>query len=143
LKLWPIAAWLAASSVAAADFKVVADNAAVLYDGPSRVATPLYIVTKNYPLEVLVELDAWAKVRDQTGTISWVEKRQLADKRMVVVTATSAEARVRPEDAAPVAFVAAQNVVLELVEGAPQGWLHVRHADGANGYLRADAAWGS
>jgi SH3-like domain-containing protein len=143
LKLWPLAAWLAASSVAAAEFKVVADNAAMLYDGPSRQATPLYIVTKNYPLEVLVELDAWVKVRDQTGTVSWVEKRQLIDKRMVVVTATAAEAHVRPEEEAPVAFVASQNVSLELLEGAPPGWLHVRHADGANGYLRAALAWGS
>jgi hypothetical protein len=48
----------------------------------------------------------------------------------------------RPEDDAPVAFVAAQSVALELLEAAPGGWLHVRHADGADGYLRASAAWG-
>jgi SH3-like domain-containing protein len=133
---------LAAGNAAAADFKVVGDNAAVLYDGPSRQATPLYVVTKYYPLEILVELDAWAKVRDHTGTLSWVEKRFLTDKRMVVITAASAEAHLRPEDGAPVAFVASQNVALELLEPGPAGWLHVRHADGANGYLRAAEAWG-
>jgi len=127
---------------AAAEYRVVGESAAVLYDAPSRQATPLFVVTRHYPLEIVVEVEAWAKVRDHTGTISWVEKRLLTDKRMVVVTATSAEAHQRPEDAAPVAFVAAQNVALELLEPAQAGWVHVRHADGADGFLRATACWG-
>ena len=62
---------------------------------------------------------------------------------MVVVTAPSAEARQRPEEAAPVAFVAVQNVALELHGIAPGGWLRVRHPDGANGYMRASFVWGA
>lgn len=133
---------LAAQSVAAADFRSVADDTAVLYDAPSRAATPLWVVSHDYPLEVIVNLEAWAKVRDQSGTLSWVEKRQLSNKRTVVVTAPTAEVRQRPEDQAPLAFVVAQNVVLELVGSAPGGWLRVRHSDGANGYLRATQVWG-
>lgn len=127
---------------AAADFRSVAVDAVVLYDAPSRAATPLWVVSRDYPLEVIVDLEAWAKVRDHTGTLSWVEKRQLSDRRMVVVVAASAQVRRRPEDQAPLVFVVAQNVVLELVKVAPGGWLHVRHADGASGYLRATAVWG-
>ena len=48
----------------------------------------------------------------------------------------------RAEDGAPAAFVAAQNVALELVEVAPNGWLRVRHADGAAGFVRAAQVWG-
>jgi len=91
---------------------------------------------------VIVELNAWAKVRDHTGAVSWVEKGLLRERRTVLVTATAAEAHLRPEEGAPVAFVAAENVALELLEATPAGWLHVRHADGADGYLRASAAWG-
>lgn len=127
---------------AAADFRSVADAAAVLYDAPSRAATPQWVVSRHYPLEVIVDLEAWAKVRDQSGTLSWVEKRQLSNKRMVVVIAASAHVRRQPEDQAPLAFVVAQNVVLELVQVAPGGWLRVRHPDGANGYLRATEVWG-
>lgn len=127
---------------AAADFRSVADAAAVLYDAPSRAATPMWVVSRHYPLEVIVDLEAWAKVRDHSGTLSWVEKRQLSNKRMVVVVAASVQVRRRPEDQAPVAFVVAQNVALELVNVAPGGWLRVRHADGANGYLRATEVWG-
>jgi SH3-like domain-containing protein len=135
--------FLALSSAAgAAEFRSVQDNAAVLYDAPSRAATPLFVVQRNYPLEVIVNLEAWVKVRDHAGALSWVEKKSLGEKRMLLVTGTSAEARQRAEDGAPAVFAAAQNVVIELVEVAPNGWLRVRHADGATGFVRAAQVWG-
>ena len=130
------------SNAHAADFRSVQDNAAVLYDAPSRQATPLYVVSRNYPLEVIVNLEAWVKVRDHAGALTWIERKALSDKRMVMVTAPSAEARQRPEDGAPAVFSAAQNVALELVEIAPNGWLRVRHSDGATGFVRAASVWG-
>jgi SH3-like domain-containing protein len=134
--------FLFSGCAAAADFRSVQENAAVLYDAPSRAATPLFVVQRNYPLEVIVSLEAWIKVRDHTGALTWIEKKSLGDRRMVLVTAAVLEARVRPEEGAPLAFSAAQNVVLELVETAPNGWLRVRHADGATGYAPPGHAWG-
>ena len=133
---------LAACSAAAADFRSVQESAAVLYDAPSRAATPLYVVSRYYPLEVIVSLEAWVKVRDQAGALTWIEKKALGDKRMLLVTAPSVEARARPEDGAPVAFAAARDVALELLEIAPNGWLRVRHADGATGFVPAASVWG-
>lgn len=132
----------ACAAAAAAEYKSVEDSAAVLYDAPSRAAKPLYVVSKHYPLEVIVNLEAWVKVRDHTGALTWVERKALGARRMVLVTAPLAEARQRAEDTAPAAFGAAQNVALELVEIAPGGWLRVRHADGATGYVRAAQVWG-
>jgi SH3-like domain-containing protein len=125
-----------------AEFRSVQDNAAVLYDAPSRASKPLFVVQRHYPLEVIVTLDAWIKVRDHAGTLSWIERKSLSEKRMVMVTGASAEVRQRPEEGAPVTFSAAQNVVLELVEVAANGWLRVRHADGAAGFVRAAQVWG-
>lgn len=133
----------AAVTAAQAQFLSVGENATVLYDAPSRNAKPLYVVSRHYPLEVIVNLDAWVKVRDHTGALTWVERKTLVDQRMVVVTAPSAEARVRPEDGAPVAFVAVQNVALQLLGMVPGGWLRVRHPDGADGYLRTSLVWGA
>lgn len=127
---------------AAADWRTVGEKGALLYDAPSREATPLYVVSASYPLEVIVELEAWAKVRDHTGSLTWVEKSALTERRCILVTQPGTQVHLRPEDGAPVAFVAAENLALELLETAPGGWLHVRHADGADGYLRASAAWG-
>lgn len=114
----------------------------MLYDAPSRAAKPLVVVSKHYPLELIVNLEAWVKVRDHTGALAWIEKKHLSEKRMVMVTAPSAEVRARPEDDAPQSFAAVFGVALELVEIAPGGWLRVRHADGASGYLRAMQVWG-
>ena len=130
------------ASAAAADFRSVQESAAVLYDAPSKAATPLFVVQKNYPLEVIVSLEAWVKVRDAAGALTWIERKSLGDRRMVLVTAPVAEVRARPEDAAPIAYSVAQNVVLELVEPAQSGWLRVRYADGTVGYVRAALVWG-
>jgi len=127
----------------AAEFRSVQEQVAVLYDAPSKAATPLFIVQRNYPLEVIVNLDAWVKVRDAAGALSWIEKKALGERRTLLVTGASAEARARPEEGAPLVFSAAQNVTLELVEAAPGGWLRVRHADGATGYVRAAQLWGN
>ena len=132
-----------ATGADAADFRSVQDSAAVLYDAPSRASKPLFVVSRNYPLEVIVSLEAWVKVRDQAGALSWIEKKSLGDKRIVVVTAPAVEVRQRAEDAAPLAFSATQNVALELLEVVPNGWLRVRHADGASGFLRASSVWGN
>ena len=132
----------ACAAAAAAEYRSIEDNVAVLYDAPSRAAKPLYVVSKFYPLEVIVNLEGWVKVRDHTGALTWVERKSLGARRMVLVTAPYVEARQRAELAAPAAFGAVQNVALELVEIAPEGWLRVRHADGATGYVRAAQVWG-
>jgi SH3-like domain-containing protein len=129
-------------SAHAADYRSVGDEGGILYDAPSREATPLYVVSKDYPLEVLVHLEAWTKVRDHTGALSWIETRSLGERHTVMVTAATVEAHERPEEGAPVRFVAVQDVALELIDTAPAGWLHVRHAEGGEGYLQSSAVWG-
>ena len=135
---------LAAGTAAqAVEFLSVGENAAVLYDAPSREAKPLFVVSRHYPLEVIVNLEAWVKVRDHAGALSWIERKLLTHQRMVVVNAPAADVRTRPENDAPLVFTAVQNVALELLGTAPGGWLRVRHSDGANGYMRASFAWGA
>jgi SH3-like domain-containing protein len=137
-----VAAVVCAGLAQAADFRTVNENAAVMYDAPSRASTPVYVASRYYPVEVIVNLDQWVKVRDHTGTLSWVERKSLTDRRMVIVTAPNVEVKSRAEDAAPAAFQATQNVALELVEIAPGGWVRVRHPDGAGGYVKSSLVWG-
>jgi SH3-like domain-containing protein len=143
MRLLAAACLLAAGSAAQAQFLSIGENAAVLYDAPSRQAKALYVASRHYPVEVIVNLEAWVKVRDHTGALTWVERKLLAEQRMVVVTAPSAAVRVRPEEGAPAAFVAAQNVALEYLGAAAGGWVRVRHPDGAEGYLQANLVWGA
>jgi SH3-like domain-containing protein len=130
-----------AGAAAAAEFRSVAENAAVLYDAPSVKAKKLYVVSHGYPVELVVTVEGWSKVRDANGELTWIESRRLAEKRTVLVKAPLAQVRESADDKAPVVFQAQQDVVLELIEVAG-GWLRVRHRDGQAGFLRTAQAWG-
>jgi SH3-like domain-containing protein len=132
----------AAAPVAAGEFRSVADNAAVLYDAPSVKSRKVYVVSQGYPVEVVVVVEGWSKVRDASGEMTWIETRRLSDKRNVLVKAGVAQVREAANDAAPVVFEAAQDVLLELLGIASGGWLRVRHRDGQAGYVRVAQVWG-
>jgi SH3-like domain-containing protein len=131
------------SSAAAAEFRSVAENAAVLYDAPSAKAKKLYVVNQGYPVEVVVQVEGWSKVRDATGEMNWIKTRQLSDKRIVMVRMPVAQVREAADDNAPIAFQVQQHVLLELLEVAGAGWLRVRHRDGQTGFIRVAQVWGA
>lgn len=130
-----------AAGAEALEFRAVGDSAAVLYDAPSAKAKKLYVVNQGYPLEVLVQVEGWCKVRDASGGLSWIENKELTDKRTVMVKVPLAQIRQSAEDNAPVVFQAQQDVILDLVTSAG-AWLEVRHEDGASGYIKASEVWG-
>jgi len=139
---------LAATSALAAEFRATAD-ATVLYDAPSTKAKPLFVLGRDVPLEVIVPVEAWIKVRDAGGTIGWVEKRTLVDRHTLVVRTPVADIRANPDENAPVVFRAEQNVLLELGEPASSaattampGWVVVKHRDGQSGYVRISQVFG-
>lgn len=132
----------AAPAVALAlDFRSVADSGAVLYDAPSTKAQKLFVLSRDYPVEVVVKVEGWNKVRDDTGEFAWIESKQLSDKRTVMVRSSSAEARQSPADIAALAFTAEKGVLLEFI-GITAGWVKVRHPDGETGFIKVSQLWG-
>jgi SH3-like domain-containing protein len=131
-----------APSVVAGEFRSVAENGTPMYDAPSVRAKKLFVASRYYPVEIVINIDAWVKVRDPSGDLSWVEKKALSDKRTVLVTAAHADVRQGPSDQAALVFQAQQGVALDVVEAQAGGWLKVRHADGQVGFLRIAQVWG-
>lgn len=125
----------------ALDYRTVTE-AAAMYDAPSAKASPLFVVRAGTPVELVVSLEGWAKVRDSKGDLVWIEKKHLAEKRNVIVRIDRAQIRVAADDKATLAFEAERDVVLELVEAAPGGWVKVRHRDGQSGFVKAPQVWG-
>jgi len=115
---------------------------AILYDTPSDQGKRLFILRPGTPVEVVVTLDKWVKVREPGGSLNWVERRVLANRRTLLVTAQRASIRREPREGAALSFEAARNVVLELTEPPALGWVKIRHADGLEGYIRASEVWG-
>jgi SH3-like domain-containing protein len=139
----------AALPASAADFRSTGEAATLLYDAPSTKARPLFVLGRDVPLEVIVPVEGWIKVRDAGGTIGWVERRALVDRRTLVVRVPLADVRANPDDAAPLVFRAEQNVLLELAEPATgatttatPGWVTVKHRDGQAGYVRIAQVFG-
>jgi SH3-like domain-containing protein len=125
----------------ALEFRSIGESGVVLFDAPSAKATKVFVASRMLPVEVVVSLDAWAKVRVSAGDIAWVEKKFLSETRYVIVIAPRAEVRDAPEPSARIVFEAAQNVVLELEE-VLTGWARVRHSDGENGFVKTSQVWG-
>ncbi len=130
-----------ASPAQALDYRTVAD-AAPVYDAPSAKAKPLFVVLAGTPVELVVGLEGWSKVRDSRGDLIWIEKKHLAEKRNVIVRAERAQVRAAADDKAALVFEAERDVVLELLEALPGGWAMVKHRDGQSGFLKAPQVWG-
>ncbi len=128
---------------AALEFRSVAENAAVLYDAPSAKAKKLFIVNHGYPVEIVVMVEGWAKVRDANGDLTWIESKLLTDRRTVIIKVPQAQVRQSADDNAPLVFQAQQHVILELIEVASGGWLRVRHRDGQAGFIKVSQIWGA
>ena len=126
-----------------AEFRSAGDNAVILYDAPSVRAGKLFVVSRGYPLEVVVTVQGWVKVRDAAGTLSWAESKSLGTRRTVMVKTPGASVVESPEEKSPVVFRAQQNVILDFVDAEPAGWLRVKHPDGATGFVRTTQVWGS
>lgn len=131
-----------AGSAAAIDYRSVAVPAAILYDAPSQAGKKLYLIKAQTPVEVVVRLDGWLKVRDAEGSMAWIESRQLGERRMLVVTAPRAEIRQADKAESPVVAELDKGVAVEFLENASPGWAKVRHRDGATGYVRSMQVWG-
>jgi len=132
----------AAGSACAVDYVSVADSAAILYDAPSLKAKKLFVVSRYLPLEQVVNLNDWIKVRDRSGSLAWIEKRAVSNKRFVSVTVPLVALHQAPEENSAVLAQAKQQVALEWLESSGTGWLKVRHQDGATGYVKTTEVWG-
>ena len=126
----------------ATEFCSIAENAAVLYDAPSARAKKLYVIGHGYPVEVIVVIERWVKIRDASGELAWIESKDLNARRTVMVKTRLADIRQAADDHAPLVFQADQSVLLDLVELTGTGWARVTHRDGQGGYVKLSQVWG-
>jgi len=134
-------------SAIALEFRSVAPAKAVLYDAPSKEASKLYVLGAGYPVEIIVNLGDWLKVRDQLGGLSWVEAKSLSAKRTALVIAKT-DIKSSEDATSPMLATVEKDVVLELVlinQASPNiknGWVKVKHRDGIVGFVQVINLWG-
>jgi SH3-like domain-containing protein len=130
-------------AIAALEFYSINDNVAIMYDAPSLKAGKLYVASRNLPVEAIVKVDGWVKVRDSEGALAWVEEKALSEKRYIIVTSPLADVYQVATTNSPLMFQVQQGVILEWLEPPANGWVRVRHRDGQTGYVRTSQVWGS
>ncbi len=130
-------------SAVALEYRSVAVPKAILYDAPSSSAKKILLLSQYYPVEIIVNLGDWIKVRDAQGSISWVEAKQLSSKRTVMVNINHAEIRQSAQASSALMATLEKSVVLEVVDlKLNNGWLKVKHRDGIVGYILISSTWG-
>ncbi len=132
---------VAAVPALAVEYRTV-NVATVLYDAPSQKGSKLFVIRRGTPVELVVNLEGWSKVRDAEGGLAWIEAAALVKRRSLIVTVARAQIRQDADDAASLVFEAEKNVSLEYLETARGGWARVRHRDGQSGFVRANQIWG-
>jgi len=133
-----VSAW----SANAAEFSLDRRNGTPMYDAPSVRAKKLFVASRQYPVEVVISIDSWVKVRDQAGDLVWVEKKTLSEKRTVIVTVPVADVKQAANDQAPLVFPGAAGrrsrcrgaAGGRLGQGAPR--------EGQSGYVKINQVWG-
>jgi SH3-like domain-containing protein len=141
--LFVLAGVFSAAAAHALDYVSVADSTAILYDANSTRAKKLFVISRYTPLETVVNLENWIKVRDSSGTMAWIERRAVSDKHYVVVTAALATVWKAPEAGAHALYQVSRNVAMESLGINGGGWVKVRNQDGAIGYMKSVDVWGA
>lgn len=131
-----------ATPAAAKSFVHIGDKAAILYEALGAKSAKLFVLGRHYPLEVLVRLDKWTKVRDADGVVGWVDNTVLGARRFVQVVTSVAEVRAIASSTSPVVFSAERGVLLDVIGAAEGPWLSVAHRDGQAGFVLAAQVFG-
>jgi SH3-like domain-containing protein len=131
------------SQSAYAEFRSVASAKTILYEAPSATTKRVYLVGEGYPLEIIVNLGDWLKVRDPYGTLSWAESKNLQSKRTVIVKVDKANIYKDPESKSALAATIEKDVVIELSDPLiANGWIKVRYQQDLDGYIQTSQVWG-
>lgn len=141
---WSYLLVLTPLTASALDFRSVAVTKATLYDAPSNAAKKVLLLSQHYPVEVVVNLGEWLKVRDAEGGLNWVEAKQLSNKRSVIVRSNNAEIRQAADATSKMVATVEKDVLLEVADmKLNNGWLKVKHRDGLVGYMLISSTWGA
>ena len=132
------------SSFSYAEYMSVNADQAFLHEAPSDSTKKSYIVTKGYPLEVIVSLKEWKKVKDHKGLINWIKTSDLSSKRTVLNLKDNNSIYLEPSTVSPMLAKVNENVTLELLDPKKiDDWVKVYSKVGdIEGFIKATDLWG-
>jgi SH3 domain protein len=127
-----------------ADFVSIKAKKAFLYEGPSLSTDKEFIITEGYPLQVMVRLKDWIKVKDHLGKISWIQSADTSKDRNVMTLNDNVNLFYKPSIESVHLAKIDKDITLKLLSPFPtNGWIQVMtFPQNIEGYIRAEDVWG-
>jgi SH3 domain protein len=127
-----------------AEYLSVGVDQSFLHEAPSDSTKKNFIVTKGYPLEVLVSLKEWKKVKDHQGAINWIQSNHLSTKKMALNFKDNNPIHLEPDKSSPTLAFVAENVLLEVLDNKKiDNWIKVySKSTEVEGFISTESLWG-
>lgn len=110
--------------------------------GPGKDYPILWVYQrKGLPVEIIQEFENWRRIRDQDGTLGWVQRNLLSGRRMVKIVVETTSVFERPETGAPRVADLQGGVIARLRECPTGPWCRIE-IEGLKGWIARDAIWG-
>ncbi len=100
----------------------------------------IWQMEKYTPVEVIARKGDWLYIKDFEGTPGWVHKSLLAQIKTVITKKNLCNVRSGPGKEYDILFKAKRGVPFRVL-GKKNGWLHIKHADGEEGWIYSTLVW--
>ena len=132
-------------TAAAKMVSVVGDNVN-LRSGPGTSYSVKWKFGSGFPLKVVDEKESWYKVEDFEGDTGWLHKKLTSPTGHMIVKVhknqeTKVNIRSGPGTKYRVVGKAYYGVVFRTIE-QKDGWAHVKHDSGMEGWIKRSLLWG-
>ena len=128
------------SLVPAAERYAVTVNIANIRSGPGTNHSVLFEAERYYPLKLIKKDGNWFQVEDFEGDVGWIYKNLVQEVTTVITKKSKCNIRTGPGLNNQIAFISERGVPF-LVLGTEGKWIHIRHADGYEGWIHSSLVW--
>jgi SH3-like domain-containing protein len=128
------------SLVTAAERYAVTAKIANIRSGPGTNHSILFEAEQYYPLKVLKKSGNWFQVEDFEGDVGWIYKKLVKGVTTVITKKPKCNIRTGPSIKNQVVYISERGVPF-LVLGKEGKWIHIRHADGYEGWIHSSLVW--
>lgn len=131
---------VAGTGMAAAERMSVSADIANIRSGPDTADAVIWKVEKYHPLNILQKNGDWYLFEDFEGDRGWIHKTLLTGEKTVVVKNDNCNVRTGPGTDHDIRFTVDKGVPFKVIEEKGK-WLHIRHADGDDGWIHEALVW--
>jgi len=128
------------SSNAAAERLTVAVDVANIRSGPGTKFDILWKIGKYHPLNAIEKSGSWHHFRDFEGDEGWIHKSLINKTPAIITIQEKCNIRSGPGTGFKILFAVDKGIPFKVIK-RKGNWIHIRHADGDQGWIHKSLVW--